>query len=155
MRKDAAFKVFAKRLADIGRWRMATCSRFPAGTTLRSTFYYQQRAVVCEDKHRDLKANNRAIFDRHKGLYGYRRVTADLRGAGHTVDHQSVQRLMRQMQLRSRRVRQAPPNPIKVARSRTWQPLPFAGYPAQQAAIGNSQLRTSRPGSAPVGSPLR
>lgn len=68
----------------------------------RSTFYYQQRALACEDKHRDLKANIRAIFDRHKGLYGYRRVTAALRLEGHVVNHKTVQRLMCQMQLRSR-----------------------------------------------------
>lgn len=68
----------------------------------RSTFYYQQRALACDDKHQDLKTSIRTIFDRHKGLYGYRRVTAALREAGHTVNHKTVQRLMCQMQLRSR-----------------------------------------------------
>lgn len=68
----------------------------------RSTFYYQQQALRGEDKHRDLKASIRSIFDRHKGLYGYRRVTAALRESGHVVNHKTVQRLMCQMKLRSR-----------------------------------------------------
>jgi putative transposase len=68
----------------------------------RSTFYYQQQALKGEDKHRDLKASIRSIFDRHKGLYGYRRVTAALRESGHVVNHKTVQRLMCQMKLRSR-----------------------------------------------------
>jgi putative transposase len=67
----------------------------------RSTFYYQQKALQAEDKHADLKANIRAIFKRHKGRYGYRRVTAELRQQGVVVNHKTVQRLMIAMQLKS------------------------------------------------------
>ena len=48
----------------------------------RSTFYYQQKALRLEDKHSDLKTQIRAIFERHKGRYGYRRVTAVARQSG-------------------------------------------------------------------------
>lgn len=67
----------------------------------RSTFYYQQQALHAEDKHAELKAKIRAIFKRHKGRYGYRRVTAELRQQGVVVNHKTIQRLMIAMQLKS------------------------------------------------------
>jgi putative transposase len=45
----------------------------------RSTFYYQQRRMQAADKHRQLKVKISEIYHRHKGRYGYRRVTAALR----------------------------------------------------------------------------
>lgn len=68
----------------------------------RSTFYYQQKAIASEDKHRELRIAIREIFERHKGRYGYRRVTQALRLEGRTVNHKTVQRLMVEQQLRSR-----------------------------------------------------
>jgi putative transposase len=68
----------------------------------RSTFYYQQKALAGEDKHRELRVAIREIFERHKGRYGYRRVTQALRLEGRTVNHKTVQRLMVEQQLRSR-----------------------------------------------------
>jgi putative transposase len=67
----------------------------------RSTFYYQQKALRSEDKDADLKAKIRAIFKRHKGRYGYRRVDAELRLQGIVVNHKKVQKLMISMQLKS------------------------------------------------------
>jgi transposase InsO family protein len=49
----------------------------------------------------DLKAKIREIFNRHKGRYGYRRVTAELRQQGLVVNHKTVQKLMVEMQLKS------------------------------------------------------
>lgn len=43
----------------------------------------------------------RSIFDEHKGRYGYRRVTAAIRGRGEMVNHKTVQRLMVEMGLKS------------------------------------------------------
>ena len=65
----------------------------------RSTYYYQQKVIQSGDKYLELKAQIRAIFDRHKGRYGYRRITATLRHDGCTVNHKTVQRLMCQMRL--------------------------------------------------------
>jgi putative transposase len=44
----------------------------------------------------------RAIYDEHKGRYGYRRITAALRSAiAEPVNHKCVQRLMQTMGLRA------------------------------------------------------
>ena len=48
----------------------------------RSTFYYQAKVLEAGDRHADLKARIRALFEHHKGRYGYRRITAALRQAG-------------------------------------------------------------------------
>lgn len=82
--------------------------RFPLAGLLkiaglaRSTFYYQRKALSREDKHLRLRDAIREIFDRHKGWYGYRRVTQALRLQGRTVNHKTVRRLMGELQLRSR-----------------------------------------------------
>jgi transposase InsO family protein len=67
----------------------------------RSTFYYQQSALQLADKYADLKVEIRAIYERHKGRYGYRRITSALRQQGRPVNHKTVQRLMDQLQLKS------------------------------------------------------
>lgn len=67
----------------------------------RSTFYYQLKALQADDKHKQLKAKIRTVFNRHKGRYGYRRVTAALRQLGQRVNHKKVQRLMGMLGLKS------------------------------------------------------
>jgi putative transposase len=53
------------------------------------------------DRHKALKSTIRSVFDEHKGRYGYRRVTAAIRGRGDAVNHKTVQRLMVEMGLKS------------------------------------------------------
>lgn len=53
------------------------------------------------DKSAPLKARIVAVYQRHKGRYGYRRITADLRHAGQWVNHKRVQRLMQVLGLKS------------------------------------------------------
>lgn len=67
----------------------------------RSTFYYQQKARESVDKYQQIKDSIREVFDRHKGRYGYRRITATLVQMGKHVNHKTVQRLMNQLGLRS------------------------------------------------------
>lgn len=67
----------------------------------RSTFYYQLKARQAGDKHQQLKDMIRSVFARHKGRYGYRRITAAIRRAGQTVNHKTVQRLMTALGLKS------------------------------------------------------
>jgi putative transposase len=67
----------------------------------RSTFYYHQKASHTEDKHSHTKATIQDIYNRHKGRYGYRRITATMRQMGVTINHKAVQRLMAQLQLKS------------------------------------------------------
>ena len=61
----------------------------------RSTYYYQLKELDGLDKDKDLKAEIQAIFTEHKGNYGYRRITLELRNRGHIVNHKKVQRLMK------------------------------------------------------------
>ncbi|WP_141684921.1 IS3 family transposase [Burkholderia stabilis] len=83
------------------RQRYPMTALLKAAGLARSTFYYQLRTLDADDRHADLKAQIRAVFERHQGRYGYRRVTAAIRQAGHLVNHKAVQRLMQQLQLKS------------------------------------------------------
>ena len=67
----------------------------------RSTFYYQLGLLRVADKHQQLKATIKAVFERHQGRYGYRRVTAELCQLGERVNHKTVQRLMGVLNLKS------------------------------------------------------
>jgi putative transposase len=67
----------------------------------RSTFYYQARSLQAGDRHAGLKARIHGIYERHKGRYGYRRITDELRQAGPAVNHKAVQRLMQMLGLKS------------------------------------------------------
>jgi len=50
----------------------------------------------------DMAMNIRAVYDQHKGRYGYRRITAALaRSTAAPVNHKCVQRLMQKMGLRA------------------------------------------------------
>jgi putative transposase len=67
----------------------------------RSTFYYQQKVQLLEDKHADLKKSIRTLYERHQGRYGYRRITAALQQLGKLVNHKTIQRLMQELGLKS------------------------------------------------------
>ena len=67
----------------------------------RSTFYYQLSLLGKDDKHSELKETIKAVYVRHKGRYGYRRVTAAVRQSGKRVNHKLVQRLMGVLSLKS------------------------------------------------------
>ena len=67
----------------------------------RSTFYYQQKALLAEDPHAGLKERIRALYAQHRGRYGYRRITATIRRLGTLVNHKTVQRLMHEMGIKS------------------------------------------------------
>lgn len=67
----------------------------------RSTFYYQSKVLSSDERHKTLKETIQSVFEAHKGRYGYRRVTAAIRGRGAAVNHKTVQRLMVEMGLKS------------------------------------------------------
>ena len=67
----------------------------------RSTYFYHEQQSKREDKYSDLKQQIKAIYHKHKGRYGYRRITLALKNLGFTINHKCVQRLMQSMQLRS------------------------------------------------------
>ena len=68
----------------------------------RSTYYYQLKQLDKSDKNHDIKDEIQAIFTEHKGNYGYRRMTLELRNRGYMVNHKKVQRLMKILGLGAR-----------------------------------------------------
>ena len=51
----------------------------------RSTFYYQAKVRQAGDKDAKLKAGITAVYERHKGRYGYRRITDEFRNTGSQI----------------------------------------------------------------------
>lgn len=90
----------------------------------RSTFYYQIRALQAGDPQAELKARIRAIYNAHKGRYGYRRITAALRQTGQLINHKAVQRLMQVLGLKS-----------------LVRPKKYRSYRGQQANVPNLLAR--------------
>ena len=68
----------------------------------RSTYYYHLKQLDQPDKNQELKAEIQSIYREHKGNYGYRRVTLELRNHGFVVNHKKVQRLMKVLGLMAR-----------------------------------------------------
>lgn len=66
----------------------------------RSVFYYHLKYLKSKDKYEDERKSIRLIFYEHKGRYGYRRVTAEMRNRGYKINHKTVQRLMNEMGLK-------------------------------------------------------
>lgn len=68
----------------------------------RSSYYYHLRASSNGiDKYHAVKVRIRKIYDEHKGRLGYRRITLLLKLEGYVVNHKTVLRLMKCMQLQS------------------------------------------------------
>ena len=67
----------------------------------RSVFYYHLKRLKANDKYAKEKETIKSIFHEHKGRYGYRRVTAEMRNRGFIINHKTVQRLMIDMCLKS------------------------------------------------------
>ena len=65
----------------------------------KSSFYYNLDAMSKEDKNIEIKAKIREIFKEHKGRYGYRRITLEMRNQGYEINHKKVKRLMKVMGL--------------------------------------------------------
>ena len=68
----------------------------------RSTYYYHLKQLNEVDKDQAIKVEIQAIYNEHKGNYGYRRMTLELRNRGYIVNHKKVQRLMRVLALTAR-----------------------------------------------------
>lgn len=65
----------------------------------KATFYYHCKNQGKQDKYANAKAEITAIFHENKGRYGYRRVTDELRNRGFSLNHKTVQRLMKELGL--------------------------------------------------------
>ena len=67
----------------------------------RSTFYYYLKQQNT-DKYEKEKNEILAIFNTHKGRYGYRRILMIMRSKGYTLNHKTVQKLMRTLGLKGK-----------------------------------------------------
>ncbi|HEL1320709.1 TPA: IS3 family transposase [Streptococcus equi subsp. zooepidemicus] len=68
----------------------------------RSTYYYQVKQLDKSDKDEAINSEIKAIYEEHKGNYGYRRIHLELKNRGFVVNHKKVQRLMKEMRLAAR-----------------------------------------------------
>jgi transposase InsO family protein len=66
----------------------------------RSTYYYYLKTFNKPDKYADVKQQILGIWHKHKGRYGYRRITLELRNRGTFINHKTVQKLMRMLELK-------------------------------------------------------
>ncbi|MFF0795026.1 IS3 family transposase [Streptomyces spiralis] len=111
----AAFGV--QRICRVLQVSRSGCCQWLAGTTARAGRQVADGALVAEI---------REIHAEHKGTYGVRRVHAELRGFGHTVNRKRGERLMRINGIEGRHLRRrkrttvpdrlAPPAPDLVQR---------------------------------------
>ncbi|MEE0784024.1 MAG: IS3 family transposase [Negativibacillus sp.] len=113
---DACGERLPKKLASLGFGRRAT----PAQKTLvvqklsqrhsldillsiaqlpRAAFYYHLKRMNSADKYKAVKAEITTIYHENKGRYGYRRITAELRKRKFSLNHKTVQRLMKELGL--------------------------------------------------------
>lgn len=58
----------------------------------RNTYYYWTSRFDQPDKYDDMKSMISTIYHDHKGRYGYRRITLELRNQGYLINHKTVQR---------------------------------------------------------------
>ena len=68
----------------------------------RSVFYYHLKRLRAKDRYEHERNAVRSIFHEHKGRYGYRRVSAEMRNRGYKTNHKVVRRLMGEMGLKCR-----------------------------------------------------
>ena len=113
---DACGERLPKKLASLGFGRRAT----PAQKTQvvqklrqrhsldillsiaqlpRATFYYHLKRMNSADKYKAVKAEITTIYHENKGRYGYSRITAELRKRKFSLNHKTVQRLMKELGL--------------------------------------------------------
>lgn len=61
----------------------------------KSTYYYHIYKLNGPDKYDKIKEEIKKIYNKNKGRYGYRRITTELKNRGFSINHKTVQRLMR------------------------------------------------------------
>jgi transposase InsO family protein len=67
----------------------------------RSVYYYWRKSLHRPDAYASEKRLIEAVFHKHKGRYGYRRIMWTLRAQGCWLNHKTVQKLMGQLGLKS------------------------------------------------------
>ena len=65
----------------------------------RATFYYHLKQANKPDKYQDAKEAIKSIYHENKGRYGYGRITAERHNRNILINHKTVQRLMKELEL--------------------------------------------------------
>ena len=65
----------------------------------KATYYYHRKKEESTDKYAHAKKEIQTIFHDNKGRYGYRRITDELHNRGFSLNHKTVQRLMKELGL--------------------------------------------------------
>lgn len=68
----------------------------------RSTYYYWEKRLNQVDKYEAVKEAIKIIYHEHKGRYGYRLITKELKKYGFTHDPKTINRLMNEIGLKCR-----------------------------------------------------
>jgi transposase InsO family protein len=61
----------------------------------RSTYYYYVKRRAEQDKYYGINEQITNIYHENRGRYGYRRITQELHNRGYSINHKTVQRLMK------------------------------------------------------------
>ena len=67
----------------------------------RSSYYYYEKKQQLIDKYKVIKELIISIYHKHKGRYGYRRITNELQNKGIIINHKTVLKLMKTLGLKS------------------------------------------------------
>ena len=67
----------------------------------RSTYYYYLKQKD-KDKYESEKQDILEIYNTHKGRYGYRRICSELKAKGYPINHKTVLKLMKSLNLRGK-----------------------------------------------------
>ncbi len=65
-----------------------------------ATYHYHIKQMGQKDPDVEWKVLILETFEKHEGRYGYRRIHAELRVQGHTINHKKVQRIMKNLGLK-------------------------------------------------------
>ncbi len=66
----------------------------------RSTYYYYVKRMKAPDKYQIIKEQIYSIYYENQGRYGYRRITMELHNRGYQINHKTIQRLMRELDIK-------------------------------------------------------
>ena len=66
----------------------------------RSTYYYYVKKSKHTDKYASIKKEIIDIYHENQGRYGYRRITMELHNRGYVINHKTVQRLMKTLNIK-------------------------------------------------------
>ena len=65
----------------------------------RATYYYHVKRMKSENKYAEVEEQITNIFHENRGRYGYRRITMELHNRGYCINHKTVRRLMKKLNL--------------------------------------------------------